>query len=158
MLKSINIIVLFIVNKNNHIFQSHWLIVLFLFFLLLVFVSYLCIWQNTIILERGYIPVYLPPYSPKLNPIEMFWKVLKERVRREKLKDTETLSSRIIGGSEDVPVEHIQKFIQHSINVIPKCLNKEPLWLLYSLVKIFLKSGQFRFKHETKFVSFFWAI
>ena len=46
MLKSINTIVLFIVNKDNHIFQSHWLIVLFLFFLLLVFVSYLCIWQN----------------------------------------------------------------------------------------------------------------
>ncbi|KAG1147375.1 hypothetical protein G6F37_005505 [Rhizopus arrhizus] len=43
---------------------------------------------DPIILERGYIPVYLPPYSPELNPIEMFWKVLKDRVRREKLKDT----------------------------------------------------------------------
>ncbi|CEP18324.1 hypothetical protein [Parasitella parasitica] len=25
-----------------------------------------------VIVERGYIPVYLPPYSPMLNPIEMF--------------------------------------------------------------------------------------
>lgn len=82
---------------------------------------------DPIILERGYIPVYLPPYSSELNPIEMFWKVLKDRVRREKLKDTETFSSRIIEGSEDVPVEHIENFIQHSISVIPKCLNKEPL-------------------------------
>lgn len=56
----------------------------------------------------------------------MFRKVLNDRVRREKLKDTETLSSRI-EGSEDVPVEHIQNFIHHSINVISKCLNKEPL-------------------------------
>lgn len=82
---------------------------------------------DPIVLERGYIPVYLPPYSPELNPIEMFWKVLKDRVRREKLTDTETLSSRVIEGSEDVPVEDIQNFIQHSINVIPKWLNKEPL-------------------------------
>ncbi|ORE19986.1 hypothetical protein BCV71DRAFT_176693, partial [Rhizopus microsporus] len=51
--------------------------------------------------------------------------LLKDRVRREKLIDTETLSSRVIEGSEDIPVEHIQNFIQHSINVIPKCLNKE---------------------------------
>ncbi|EIE83729.1 hypothetical protein RO3G_08434 [Rhizopus delemar RA 99-880] len=25
---------------------------------------------DPIISERGYIPVYLPPYSPELNPIE----------------------------------------------------------------------------------------
>lgn len=52
---------------------------------------------------------------------------ITDRVRREKLKDTETLSSRIIEGSEDVPIEHLQNFIQQSINVLPKCLNKEPL-------------------------------
>ncbi|CAO3615524.1 unnamed protein product [Mucor hiemalis] len=27
---------------------------------------------DPITIERGYIPVYLPPYSPELNPIEMF--------------------------------------------------------------------------------------
>lgn len=82
---------------------------------------------DPLITQRGYIPVYLPPYSPELNPIEMFWKVLKDRVKRGKLTDTETLSSRIIEGSEDVPVEHLQNFIQHSINVLSKCSNKEPL-------------------------------
>ncbi|CEP13779.1 hypothetical protein [Parasitella parasitica] len=79
------------------------------------------------IIERGYIPVYLPPYSPELNPIEMFWKVLKDRVKRTALTTAETLNSRIIEGSEDVPVEHLQNFIQHSIDCFPKCLNKEPL-------------------------------
>ncbi|KAG1509243.1 hypothetical protein G6F47_001604 [Rhizopus delemar] len=60
--------------------------------------------------------LYLPPYSPELNPIEMFWKVLEDRVKRGKLTDAETLPSRIIEGSEDVPVEHLLSFIQHSIN------------------------------------------
>ncbi|KAK4515513.1 TPT domain-containing protein [Mucor velutinosus] len=82
---------------------------------------------DPVIVERGYIPVYLPPYSPELKPIEMFWKVLKDRVRRGKLNNVETLTSRIIEGSEDIPVEHLQHFIQHSIDCFPKCLNKEPL-------------------------------
>ncbi|KAI9362619.1 hypothetical protein BD770DRAFT_226528 [Pilaira anomala] len=34
---------------------------------------------------------------------------------------------RFIEGSMDVPVKHIQNFVQHSIDVFPKCLNKEPL-------------------------------
>lgn len=82
---------------------------------------------DPIIIERGYIPVYLPPYSPEPNPIEHFWKVLKDRVRRGKLTDVETITSRFIEGSEDVPVGHLQNFIQHSINCFPKCLNKESL-------------------------------
>lgn len=77
-----------------------------------------------IVSQRGYIPVHLPPYSPELNPIEMFWKVLKDRVKRGKLADAGTLSSRIIEGSKDVSVKYLQSFIQHSINVIPNCLNK----------------------------------
>ncbi|KAG1091888.1 hypothetical protein G6F42_019328 [Rhizopus arrhizus] len=82
---------------------------------------------DPIILGRGYIPVYLPPYSPELNPIEMSWKVLKDHVRRTLLTATESLTLRIVEGSKNVPLECIQNFIQHSINVFPKCLNKEPL-------------------------------
>lgn len=82
---------------------------------------------DPIIIERGYISVYLPPYSPELNPIEQFWKDLKDRVRRGKLNDVEDLTSRIIEGSEYVPVEQLQNFIQHSINCFPECLNKESL-------------------------------
>lgn len=39
---------------------------------------------DPIITERGY-----PPYSPELNPIEQFRKVLKDSVRRSKLTDVE---------------------------------------------------------------------
>ena len=37
-------------------------------------------WHHANALKRGNIyPVYLPPYSPELNPIEELWKVIKDR-------------------------------------------------------------------------------
>lgn len=36
-----------------------------------------------IIEESGYKYIYLPPYSPELNPIEQFWSVVKSGVKRE---------------------------------------------------------------------------
>lgn len=63
---------------------------------------------DPVIIGRNYVPVYLPPYSPELNSIiEMFWEVLKDRIKRNKLSNEETLTSRVI--------EHLQSFIQHSI-------------------------------------------
>ena len=62
-------------------------------------------------IERGYIPVYLPLYSPEPNHIGLLWKVLKDRVKRTALTTAETLNSRIIEGSEDVLVKHLQNFI-----------------------------------------------
>lgn len=65
---------------------------------------------DPVIVERGYVPVYLTPYSPELNHIKQFLEVLKDRVRRSKLKNVENLTSRIIEGSKDVPVEHLLNF------------------------------------------------
>lgn len=48
--------------------------------------------------QRWYDCVYLPPYSLELNPIELFWSVYKGRLKREKLLDEETLTSRIWEG------------------------------------------------------------
>lgn len=36
-----------------------------------------------IIEKRGYKFIYLPPYSPELNPIEQFWFVVKSSAKRE---------------------------------------------------------------------------
>jgi transposase len=82
---------------------------------------------DSITLERGYIPLYVPFYSPEPNSIEMFWKVSKDQVGRGESTGTETLFPRVIESSEDVLVKHIQNFVQHLIDVFPKCLNKEPL-------------------------------
>ncbi|KAG1144704.1 hypothetical protein G6F37_003151 [Rhizopus arrhizus] len=80
-----------------------------------------------VIIRRGYIPIYLPLYSPELNPIEHFWAALKSKVKRTKFSDIETLSSRIIESSEAIPVEHLQHFIQHSVNPFGDCLNKNSI-------------------------------
>ncbi|KAG1441154.1 hypothetical protein G6F56_011611 [Rhizopus delemar] len=50
---------------------------------------------DPVITKRGYTPIYLPPYLPELNPIEQFWAVVKGKVKRNKLNDLETLTSRI---------------------------------------------------------------
>ncbi|KAG1038190.1 hypothetical protein G6F43_012730 [Rhizopus delemar] len=54
--------------------------------------------------NRDYKCVFLPPYSPELNPIEQFWALVKHKVRREKLQDTETLQDRIIDAANEVPI------------------------------------------------------
>ncbi|KAG1450377.1 hypothetical protein G6F56_008368 [Rhizopus delemar] len=82
---------------------------------------------DPLIEKRGYIPVYLPPYSPELNPIENFWSIVKSKVKRHSLKDTETLTSRIVESCEEVPLQHLQNCIQHSVKQFDKCLNKEPI-------------------------------
>ncbi|KAK4510780.1 SCF ubiquitin ligase complex subunit cdc4 [Mucor velutinosus] len=82
---------------------------------------------DPIIIRREYIPVYLPPYSPELNSIEQLWKDLKDYVKRDKLEDNETLTSRMMDACEKVTLQNIRNYIQHSINILPKCLNKEPI-------------------------------
>ena len=43
----------------------------------------------------GYKCVYLPTYSPELNPIEQFWAVSKSKVKRHRFLQEDTLSKRI---------------------------------------------------------------
>ena len=45
--------------------------------------------------SRGYKCLYLPPYSPFLNPIEEFWSKVKAGIRRNALKTDDRLSDRI---------------------------------------------------------------
>ncbi|KAG0177271.1 hypothetical protein DFQ28_009577 [Apophysomyces sp. BC1034] len=45
--------------------------------------------------SRGYKCVYLPPYSLELNPIEQFWSVVRNKVKRSELSDKEDLRTRI---------------------------------------------------------------
>jgi transposase len=45
--------------------------------------------------ERGADVLYLPPYSPDLNPIEKAWAKLKQRLRATKARSSETLNQAI---------------------------------------------------------------
>lgn len=81
--------------------------------------------MDPLIIERSYVPVNHPLYSPKRNPVEKFWKVLKDKVRRSKLSNLETFTTRITEVCQHVLIEHLQNFMQHFINTSPKYLNKE---------------------------------
>ena len=76
---------------------------------------------------RGYKAVYLPPYSPFLNPIELFWSKLKAGVKRDCLTATDNLSARIVESAKQVNVEDCQNWIRHSASFFDRCLALEPM-------------------------------
>ncbi|KAI8888416.1 hypothetical protein K501DRAFT_141539, partial [Backusella circina FSU 941] len=45
--------------------------------------------------DNGHIPLFLPPYSPFLNPIEECWSKIKTKVRKSPLQKNEILATRI---------------------------------------------------------------
>lgn len=77
---------------------------------------------DAMITKRGYKCVYLSPYSLELNPTEQFWSIVKNKVKRSQFQDKEDLSTRIAEACNTVPREHLEAFVQHSVNVFEKCL------------------------------------
>ncbi|GAA5806541.1 hypothetical protein HPULCUR_012077 [Helicostylum pulchrum] len=57
-------------------------------------------------------------------PVHIPEAIVKGKVKRSKLSDVESLTTRIIEASEAVPVEHLRVIIQHSVNQFGNCLNK----------------------------------
>jgi transposase len=67
---------------------------------------------DELITSRGYRSIYLPPYSPQLNPIEQFWSVVNNKVKRGTFSDNEDLKTRIAEVCNNVLVHHLKDFIQ----------------------------------------------
>lgn len=80
---------------------------------------------RTMIESRGYRVIYLPPYSPELNPNENFWAVLKGAVKRSVFQEVKDLKTRITEASQSIKRNTLQNISQHSINNFDKCLNKK---------------------------------
>lgn len=80
---------------------------------------------SSLIEERGYKAVYLPPYSPFLNPIEEFWSKVKAGIKRETLTVSSNLSDRIVASSRLVTVKDCQGWIRHAYSFFDRCLNRE---------------------------------
>lgn len=76
---------------------------------------------------RGYRAIYLPPYSPEINPIENFWSAIENSVKRSVFKETEDLKTRIAEASSGVSRTTLYNIANHSVNNFEKCFNKEPL-------------------------------
>ena len=78
--------------------------------------------------KRGYRILYLPAYSPFLNPIELFWSKLKAGIRRELLTKDDTLTPHIIESTKLVSAKDCRGWITHSRSSFPRCLlNEEKL-------------------------------
>lgn len=77
--------------------------------------------------QRGYGCIYLPPYSPELNPIEQFWSVCKSKLKRERLLKEETLSSRIAEACNNIYLSDLQGFCRYSVSKFQDCLEGKPL-------------------------------
>ena len=76
--------------------------------------------------SRGYRVMYLPPYSPELNPIEQFWAIVKGKMKRDSLMTEENLYNRIADACNDVLISDLYGFCSHSKRQIINCFNKTP--------------------------------
>ncbi|KAG1079242.1 hypothetical protein G6F42_023863 [Rhizopus arrhizus] len=77
--------------------------------------------------KRGYKSIYLPPYSPELNPIKNFWSTMKAYVKRSKFSADEDLETRVAEASNGIRASALLNMSQHSVNVFVKCLRMEPI-------------------------------
>ncbi|CEP16413.1 hypothetical protein [Parasitella parasitica] len=82
---------------------------------------------RTMIEERGYRCLYLPSYSPELNPIEQFWSVVKSGVKREFVLKKDTLPQVITTACNEVLVSSFEGFARYSVNRFADCLEGQPI-------------------------------
>ena len=61
----------------------------------------------------GAIPVFLPPYSPELNPIELAWAKLKNILREAKARTREALDEAIARALDLISVEDALGWFRH---------------------------------------------
>lgn len=82
---------------------------------------------QAMISSRGYKCMYLPTYSPFLNPIEEMWSKVKMGVRRSEVSDKDKLTQRILEAATEVTVTDCVGWINHSVSYFDRCLNMEKL-------------------------------
>jgi transposase len=64
-----------------------------------------------------------PYYSPDLNPIENFWKILKERVYKHKSKNSKEFTKNIIQEGKKIDTNILQSLINSMSSRIQEVIN-----------------------------------
>jgi transposase len=65
------------------------------------------------IVDRGATVLFLPPYSPDFNPIELMWSKLKSKLRKLKARTPETLIPALNLALDYVTCEDIKNWFKH---------------------------------------------
>ncbi len=63
--------------------------------------------------------LYLPPYSPDLNPIELSWSKLKAFLRKRKVRTKELLDDAIAAALDAVSISDIAHWFAHDGYMLP---------------------------------------
>ena len=77
--------------------------------------------------EAGHELLFLPPYSPFLNPIENMFSKWKQYVKQQKARSENELMEHINVGLQTITSDNCLKFYQHMMSYIPRCLAKETI-------------------------------
>jgi|TARA_Y100000310_G_C20395457_1_gene674880 transposase len=64
--------------------------------------------------KHGIRVLYLPPYSPELNPIEEAWSVIKNKLRHEKSRTLSAYVNSLEKAKNCITVEKIAGFFKHA--------------------------------------------
>ena len=75
--------------------------------------------------SHGHRVLYLPPYSPFLNPIENMFSKWKEYVRRERPENEPHLLDLIDSGAGLVTGDDCSAFFRHMMGFITRCLSRQ---------------------------------
>ena len=67
----------------------------------------------------GALPIYLPTYSPDLNPIELWWAHLKRDLRTLKIDVQDQLARAVRRLRASLPIENIASWFRFSMNAEP---------------------------------------
>lgn len=69
--------------------------------------------------------IFLPPYSPFLNPIEFSFSKIKNVVRGREIRDTNELISGISGGISAISEQDLRGWYDNMMTYLRICLRKE---------------------------------
>ena len=98
------------------------------------------------VMSRGYscirlslsLSLSLSLYPPEINLIEQFWSIVKSKIKRARLLEKETFSSRISRANSNALYSALQGFYCYSDLEWQVCLNKPPLHVWHTLCQIFV--------------------
>jgi len=62
--------------------------------------------------------LYLPPYSPELNPIELVWNKIKQFLRKQRPRSIDKLYQAYSEALKNISQNNVENFISHSMKFV----------------------------------------